>query len=84
MIFQSAPPAAVQVYQQMLHRLEKHGILKSHSWTHKEFLEKLGDLPEEKRIIVQEITQFYELHRFGQQAVSSQQKRHLEQLIRQI
>jgi len=77
-------PFAVQMYRQMLKRLESQGILKPDNATHLEFLDTLTGLPPEKREAVESITQFYERNRFGNLPFSSSEQRHIQSLIRQI
>jgi len=77
-------PFAVQMYRQMLKRLESQGILKPDNATHLEFLDTLTGLPPKKREAVESITQFYERNRFGNLPFSSSEQRHIQSLIRQI
>lgn len=77
-------PFAVQMYRQMLKRLESQGVFKPHNLTHLEFLNTLTGLPPEKREAVKSITRFYERNRFGNHPFSSGEQRHIQFLIRQI
>ena len=77
-------PFAVQMYRQMLKRLESQGIFKPNNATHLEFLNTLTGLPPEKREAVESITQFYERNRFGNLPFSSGEQHHIKSLIRQI
>jgi hypothetical protein len=77
-------PFAVQMYRQMLKRLESQGIFKTNNTTHLEFLNTLTGLPPEKREAVESITQFYERNRFGNLPFSSGEQHRIQSLIRQI
>jgi hypothetical protein len=77
-------PFAVQIYRQMLKRLESQGIVKPDNATHLEFLSTLANLPPEKREAAESITQFYERNRFGNLPFSSGEQNHIQSLIRQI
>ena len=77
-------PFAVQIYRQMLKRLETQGIVKPANATHLEFLSTLTNLPPEKREAVESITRFYERNRFGNLPHSSGEQNHVQSLIRQI
>jgi len=77
-------PFAVQIYRQMLKRLESRGIIKPNNATHLEFLNTLTGLPPEKREAVESITRFYERNRFGNLPFSSGEQHHIQSLIRQI
>ncbi|NIQ01814.1 MAG: DUF4129 domain-containing protein [Nitrospinaceae bacterium] len=78
------PPYAVDIYRQMLKRLEAHGIRKAESSTHLEFLNRLTGLPPEKEEAVRTITRFYEQIRFGDGPVSAKDKRRIQLAIQQI
>ncbi len=77
-------PFAVQMYRQMLKRLESQGIFKPKYTTHLEFLNTLTGLTPEKREAVESITQFYERNRFGNLPFSSGEQHRIQSLIRQI
>jgi protein-glutamine gamma-glutamyltransferase len=77
-------PFAVQMYRQMLKRLESQGIFKANNATHLEFLNALAELPPEKREAVESITQFYERNRFGNLPFSSGEQHHIQSLIRTL
>jgi hypothetical protein len=77
-------PFAVQMYRQMLKRLESRGIFKPNNTTHLEFLNTLTGLPPEKREAVESITRFYERNRFGNLPFSPDEQHHIQSLIRQI
>jgi len=77
-------PFTVQVYRQMLKRLESQGIVKPNNATHLEFLSTLANLPPEKREAVESITRLYERNRFGNLPLSSSEQNHVQSLIRQI
>jgi hypothetical protein len=77
-------PFAVQLYRQMLKRLESQGIIKPNNATHLEFLNTLTGLPPEKWEAVESITRFYERNRFGNLPYSSGEQHHIQSLIRQI
>ncbi|MEE8268426.1 MAG: DUF3488 and transglutaminase-like domain-containing protein, partial [Nitrospinaceae bacterium] len=77
-------PFAVQMYRQMLKRLESRGIFKPNNATHLEFLDTLTRLPPEKREAVESITRFYERNRFGNLPFSSGEQHHIQSLVRQI
>jgi hypothetical protein len=77
-------PFAVQMYRQMLTRLESRGIFKPNTTTHLEFLNTLSGLPPEQREAVESITRFYERNRFGNLPFSSGEQHHIKSMIRQI
>ena len=77
-------PFAVQMYRQMLKRLETQGIFKSVHATHLEFLNTLTGLPPEKREVVESITRFYERNRFGNLPFSPDEQQQIKSLIRQL
>ena len=77
-------PFAVEVYRQMLKRLESHGIFKPRNATHLEFLKTLNGLLPEQMKAVESITRFYEQNRFGNLPFSSDEQRHIKSLVRQI
>ncbi|KMP11510.1 hypothetical protein UZ36_04235 [Candidatus Nitromaritima sp. SCGC AAA799-C22] len=58
-------PVAVRLYRHMLEKLAKQGIMKKPHWTHREFLDHLAGLPEEKTRLVKTITDYYEQTRFA-------------------
>jgi hypothetical protein len=78
------PPYSVRLYRKMLDKLEKRGITKPGTWTHREFLNRLESLPADQRECVQAITMFYEMHRFGKQPENKAEKEHLETLVRKL
>ena len=71
-------PFAVQMYRQMLKRLESQGIVKPNNTTHLEFLKTLTGLSPEKREAVESITQFYERNRFGNLPFSSGEQHRIQ------
>ncbi len=77
-------PFAVEMYRQMLKRLESQGIFKPRNATHLEFLNTLTGLPPEKREAVESITQFYERNRFGNLPFSPDDQHHIKTLLREI
>ncbi len=54
-----------QLYQKMLDRLERQGIMKKTQWTHREFIDPPPPLPQETLNVVKKITDYYEQSRFG-------------------
>jgi transglutaminase-like putative cysteine protease len=80
----SRSPVAVQMYRQMLGRLQAQGIIKSKNETHLEFLANLAGLPLEKREATESITRIYERHRFGKLPFSPGEQAQIRSLIRQI
>jgi len=77
-------PFAVEIYRQMLKRLESHGVVKPRNATHLEFLNTLTSLPDEQRKAVEFITRFYEQSRFGNIPCPPSEQQHLKSLVRQI
>ncbi|MDH3257801.1 MAG: DUF4129 domain-containing protein, partial [Nitrospinota bacterium] len=77
-------PFAVQMYRQMLKRLESQGIFKPGNATHLEFLKALTGLPPEQREAVETITRFYERNRFGNLPFSSGEQHRIQSLLQQI
>ena len=77
-------PFAVDMYREMLKRLESQGIFKARNATHLEFLKTLTGLPPEKRNAVESITHFYEQKRFGNLPSSSGEQRRIKSLVREI
>ena len=77
-------PFSVEIYRQMLKRLESHGIFKPRNATHLEFLNTLASLSAEQREAVESITRFYEQNRFGNIPYSSGEQRQIKSLIQQI
>lgn len=78
------PPYSVRLYRRMLDKLEKRGIAKPGTWTHREFLEHLDSLTEEQRERVRAITLYYEKRRFGNEPEDENEKEHLESWVRQL
>ncbi len=80
----SQPLFPVWLYEEMLKRLQKTGIKKQPHWSHREFLNRLPALPEEKLNLIHRITAFYEKARFGQSPVLDTEKKELLNTLRKI
>jgi hypothetical protein len=82
--FRSRPPFPVTLYVSMLKRLGKYGIRKQANWTHREFLKHLSALSAEKYAIIETLTAFYEQSRFGNLAVTREEKNTMLKYLRQL
>lgn len=77
-------PFSVQLYEAMLQRLQKTGVKKQPHWSHREFLQRLPALPEEKLNLIHRITEFYEKTRFGKSPVLDTEKKKFLSFLRKI
>jgi protein-glutamine gamma-glutamyltransferase len=75
----SRPPLSVMLYKDMLRQLKKSGLQKKDSWTAQEFL--ASALPDSKRDPIRRITEFYELHRFGNSTIHPSKEKEIRELI---
>ncbi len=78
------PVYPVWLYQEMLKKLGRRGILKQPSWTPKEFLKQISTLPDDQLKPVQKITACYEKARFGRFTIPEAEKKELLNLLREI
>ncbi|MBT5653709.1 MAG: DUF3488 domain-containing protein [Nitrospina sp.] len=76
------PPLSVILYQDMLNRLKKSGLVKKSSWTAREFLQ--STLPETKHDPIRRITEFYEKHRFSNSPIHPGQEKEIRRLIESL
>jgi len=83
-IFSTRLPLSVILYQDMLRRLGKLGLVKNPSWTAREFLQSISSLPEAKRDLIRRITEFYEKHRFSNSPVRPSTEKEIRQLIESL
>lgn len=79
-----AVPAAATLYQDMLRRLRKKGLIKPPHQTHREFLDHLAPLPPEQRTDVKKVTEFYERTRFACQAAAPGEENEMRQTVRRL
>ncbi|UCD10582.1 MAG: DUF4129 domain-containing protein, partial [Nitrospinaceae bacterium] len=79
-----AVPAAATLYQDMLRRLRKKGLIKPPHQTHREFLDHLAPLPPEQRTDVKKVTEFYEKTRFACQAAEAGEENEMRQTVRRL
>ena len=77
--FSPRPPLCAILYQDMLRRLEKSGLVKKPSWTAREFLQ--STLSSAKHDPIRRITEFYEKHRFGNSSIQPSQEKEIRGLI---
>ena len=80
----SRQPFPVWLYGEMLLKLEAVGIHKQPHWTHKEFLQRLPNLPSDKRERIEKITTIYETSRFGQTPLTETTKKAFLNHLRKI
>lgn len=78
------PAFPVWLYQEMLKKLEKAGVSKQPQWTHREFLNRLSSLPQEKLDRIKKITGSYEKSRFGQSPILDTEKKELLNCLSKI
>ena len=84
LIYSSRHPFPAWLYREMLKKLRALGIHKRSHWTHREFLERLPILPEDKRKLIEKITDTYEKSRFGQRPILEAEKKELLNHLRKI
>lgn len=75
----SPPPLSVVLYQDMLKRLARSGLVKKPFWTAREFLQ--SPLPPAKRDSISIVTEFYEKYRFGNTPIPRSQEKEIRKLI---
>ncbi len=79
--FSKRPPLSVVLYQDMLRKLGKSGWVKNPSWTAREFLQSMTNLPDAKHNMVCTITEFYEKHRFSNCPITASKEKEIRKLI---
>lgn len=82
--FSTRPPLSVTLYQDMLRRLEKSGLIKNPSWTAREFLQSIASLPDAKRDLIRRVTEFYEKHRFSNSPILPAKEKEIRGLIESL
>lgn len=83
-IFSTRPPLSVILYQDMLRQLGKSGWVKNPSWTVREFLQSVSNLPDAKLDLIHRITEFYEKHRFSNCPIPPSKEKEIRGLIKSL
>jgi len=74
-------PEAAKLYQDMLNRLKKKGVLKPPSATHREFLGHLDTLEAEERARVKQVTRLYERARFASESTDAEEIKTMRETV---
>ncbi|OGW14537.1 MAG: hypothetical protein A3K09_04595 [Nitrospinae bacterium RIFCSPLOWO2_12_FULL_47_7] len=78
------PPFSVMLYTSLLERLEKYGVKKQAHWTHRELLQHLPPLTQEKHDIIRKVTAFYEHCRFANLSATQNEKKTMQNYLRKL